>query len=45
MPEGLKLYHAAAAPNSRHVRMSLAEKISLALVFIDLATGEQHGDA
>jgi glutathione S-transferase len=46
MPEGLKLYHAPASPNSRRVRMFLAEKgISLPLVSIDLAAGEQHGDA
>ena len=41
-----KLYHAAASPNSRRVRMFLAEKeISLPLVSIDLAAGEQHGEA
>jgi len=46
MPEALKLYHAPASPNSRRVRMFLAEKdISLPLVSIDLAAGEQHGDA
>jgi glutathione S-transferase len=46
MPEALKLYHAAASPNSRRVRMFLAEKgISLPLVAIDLAAGEQHGEA
>jgi glutathione S-transferase len=45
MPEALKLYHAPASPNSRRVRMFLAEKgISLPLVSIDLAAGEQHGD-
>lgn len=42
----LKLYHAPASPNSRRVRMFLAEKgISVPLVSIDLAAGEQHGDA
>jgi glutathione S-transferase len=46
MPEALKLYHAPTSPNSRRVRMFLAEKgISLSLVSIDLAAGEQHGDA
>jgi glutathione S-transferase len=46
MPEVLKLYHAPASPNSRRVRIFLAEKgISLPLVSIDLAAGEQHGDA
>jgi glutathione S-transferase len=46
MPEQLKLYHAPASPNSRRVRMFLAEKgISLPLVSIDLGIGEQHGDA
>src|SRR5258707_13514515 len=46
MPEALKLYYAPASPNSRRVRMFLAEKgISLPLVSVDLAAGEQHGDA
>src|SRR6266403_5531806 len=46
MPEALKLYHAPASPNSRRLRMFLAEKdISLPLVSVDLAAGEQHGDA
>jgi glutathione S-transferase len=46
MPEALKLYHAPASPNSRRVRMFLAEKaISVSLVSVDLGTGEQHGDA
>ena len=46
MPEAVKLYHAPASPNSRRVRMFLAEKgISLPLVSIDLSAGEQHGDA
>jgi glutathione S-transferase len=46
MPEALKLYHAPASPNSRRVRIFLAEKgISLPLVAVDLAAGEQHGDA
>jgi glutathione S-transferase len=42
----LRLYHAAASPNSRRVRMFLAEKgISVPLVSVDLAAGEQNGDA
>ena len=46
MVEALKLYHAIASPNSRRVRMFLAEKgISLPLVPVDLGAGEQHGDA
>ncbi len=46
MPKVLTLYHAAASPNSRRVRMFLAEKgISMPLVSIDLAAGEQHGEA
>jgi glutathione S-transferase len=46
MLETLKLYHAPASPNSRRARMFLSEKgVSLPLVSIDLATGEQHGDA
>jgi glutathione S-transferase len=46
MPEALKLYHAPASPNSRRVRIFLAEKgISLPLVSVDLAAGEQHGEA
>ncbi len=46
MPEMLTLYHAPASPNSRRVRMFLAEKgISVPLVSIDLAADEQHGQA
>jgi glutathione S-transferase len=46
MSEALELYHAPASPNSRRVRMFIGEKgISLSLVSVDLATGEQHGDA
>jgi glutathione S-transferase len=42
----LKLYHAPASPNSRRVRMFLAEKgISVPLVSVDLAAGEQHREA
>jgi glutathione S-transferase len=46
MPKMPTLYHAPASPNSRRVRMFLAEKgISVPLVSIDLAAGEQHGEA
>ena len=46
MPEAPRLYHAPGSPNSRRVRIFLAEKgISLPLVSVDLTTGEQHGDA
>jgi glutathione S-transferase len=42
----MKLYHSAASPNSRRVRIFLAEKaISIPLVAIDLGKGEQHSDA
>lgn len=46
MPEMLTLYHAPASPNSRRVRMFAAEKgISVSFVSIDIASGEQHGEA
>jgi glutathione S-transferase len=46
MSEKLKLYHAPGSPNSRRVRMFLAEKgISVLLVSVDLGAGEQHGNA
>jgi glutathione S-transferase len=46
MVETLKLYHAPASPNSRRVRIFLAEKeVSVPLVSVDLAAGEQHRDA
>jgi glutathione S-transferase len=46
MVETLKLYHAPASPNSRRVRIFLAEKgVSVPLVSVDLAAGEQHCDA
>ena len=46
MPEDLSCIQAPASPNSRRVRMFLAEKgISLPLLSIDLAAGEQHSDA
>ena len=44
--KALKLYYAPASPNSRRVRMLIAEEgISVAVVSVDLAAGEQHGDA
>jgi glutathione S-transferase len=46
MPEALKLYHAPASPNSRRVRIFLAEKgIAVPLVAVDLGKGEQHAEA
>src|ERR1700726_1898215 len=42
----LKLYHSVTSPNSRRVRIFLAEKgVSLPLVAVDLAKGEQHAEA
>ena len=42
----LKLYHSAASPNSRRVRILLAEKgLTVPFVPVDLANGEQHSDA
>ena len=42
----LKLYDSAASPNSRRVRILLAEKgLTVPLVPVDLAKGEQHSDA
>jgi len=46
MSNDLKLYHSAASPNSRRVRIFLAEKgIAIPVVPVDLAKGEQHSDA
>jgi glutathione S-transferase len=46
MSNDLKLYHSAASPNSRRVRIFVAEKgIAIPLVPVDLAKGEQHFDA
>src|SRR3977135_2531088 len=46
MSNAMKLYHSAASPNSRRVRIFLAEKgIAIPLVAVDLAKGEQHSDA
>jgi glutathione S-transferase len=45
-PDSLKLYHSLASPNSRRVRMFLAEKgLTVPLVAIDLGKGEQHSEA
>jgi glutathione S-transferase len=42
----LKLYHAANSPNSRRVRIFLAEKgLKPMLIPVDLGAGEQHSDA
>jgi glutathione S-transferase len=41
----LKLYHSTSSPNSRRVRMFLAEKgLTVPLVSVDLAKGEQQSD-
>lgn len=46
MSDTLRLYHAPSSPNSRRVRIFLAEKsMSLPLVAVDLAKGEQHAEA
>src|SRR6202171_6423286 len=42
----VKLYHSPSSPNSRRVRIFLAEKgLTVPLVPVDLAKGEQHSDA
>ena len=42
----LKLYHASASPNSRRVRIFIAEKgLRIELVPVDLSTKEQFSDA
>ena len=42
----IKLDHATASPNSRRVRIFLAEKaLNVALVPVDLGQGEQHSEA
>src|ERR1700676_3348180 len=42
----LKLYHSVTSPNSRRLRIFLAEKgLTLSVVPVDLAKGEQHSDA
>jgi glutathione S-transferase len=46
MSHTLKLYHAATSPNSRRVRIFLAEKgLVPTLVPVDLGAGDQHADA
>ena len=43
MSNTLKLYQSAGSPNSRRVRIFLAEKgLKVSLVAVDLGTGEQH---
>ena len=42
-PDSLKLYHSPASPNSRRVRIFMAEKgLKVPLVTVDLGKGEQH---
>jgi glutathione S-transferase len=42
----LKLYHSTNSPNSRRVRIFLAEKgLELTLIPVDLGAGEQHSEA
>jgi glutathione S-transferase len=42
----MKLHHSASSPNSRRVRIFLAEKgLSIPFVTVDLGNGEQHSDA
>ncbi|MBB3178798.1 glutathione S-transferase family protein [Variovorax sp. Sphag1AA] len=42
----MKLYHSTSSPNSRRVRILLAEKgLSIPMVPVDLGSGEQHGEA
>ncbi len=42
----IKLYQSAGSPNSRRVRIFLAEKgLKVSLVAVDLGTGEQHSEA
>jgi glutathione S-transferase len=46
MPKTMTLYHSPDSPNSRRVRIFVAEKgLSIPLSPIDLATGEQHSEA
>ena len=46
MSDTLRLYHAPSSPNSRRLRIFLAEKgMSVPLVAVDLAKGEQHAEA
>ena len=42
----MKLYHSPASPNSRRVRIFLAEKgLQIPFVAVDLGKGEQHSEA
>jgi len=44
-PDTLKLYHSPASPNSRRVRIFLAEKsLKVPFVAVDLGKGEQHSE-
>lgn len=44
--DDIKLYHAVGSPNSRRVRIFLAEKaLNVTLVPVDFGQGEQHSDA
>jgi glutathione S-transferase len=46
MSDTLKLYHAANSPNSRRVRIFLAEKgLKPTLIAVDLGAGEQYSEA
>ena len=46
MSDKLKLYHAVTSPNSRRVRIFLAEKsLKPTLISVDLGAGEQHSEA
>jgi len=46
LSDTLKLYHATNSPNSRRVRIFLAEKgLEPTLIPVDLGAGEQHSDA
>jgi glutathione S-transferase len=46
MPRTMTLYHYPDSPNSRRVRIFLAEKgLSIPFAAIDLAKGEQHSEA
>jgi glutathione S-transferase len=46
MSDRLKLYHAVNSPNSRRVRIFLAEKgLKPTLIPVDLGAGEQHSEA
>jgi glutathione S-transferase len=46
MSDRLKLYDATNSPNSRRIRIFLAEKrLKPSLIAVDLGAGEQHSDA